>query len=116
MLSENELKKELKSIAKSKFQPPDETTIPRLIPAMLTYIGSTDPELRDDLIYVAFVRWSMTYNLLSNETLREIFTTLLDDEHLLFRFGEKNTEASSGVPSLLYGCPPFSSSIAKKPS
>ena len=80
MLTETELKKELLALAENKFKPDDESIVEKLIPAMLVHIGSTDPELRDDLIYVAFVRWSMTYNLISPETLRNTFSTLLDSQ------------------------------------
>lgn len=93
MLTENELKKELETLAENKFRPANDETTQKLLPAMLTHIGSTDPELRDDLIYVAFIRWSMTYNILSPATLQEVFTTLLDDEHLLFQLGEKGTDS-----------------------
>lgn len=93
MLSENELKKALQSLAKRKFKPDDEGIVEKLIPAMLAHIGSTDPELRDDLIYSAFIRWSMTYELISQEKLREIFNTLLDENHLLFHFSETETDS-----------------------
>ncbi len=93
MLTENELKQKLQSIAEKKFKPNDESIVGELIPAMLAHIGSTDPELRDDLIYVAFIRWSMTYKLLPPAALREIFNTLLDEQHLHFCLGEKDTDS-----------------------
>ena len=93
MLSETQLKQKLETLAKIKFKPEDESAVNELIPAMLAHIGSTDPELRDDLIYVAFIRWSMTYELIPPETLRDIFNTLLDEGHLFFGFGERDTDS-----------------------
>lgn len=93
MLTEKALKEKLKALAKTKFDPEEDGVAEELIPAMLAHIGSIDPELRDDLIYVAFVRWSMTYNLIPPQTLGKIFRTLLDQEHLYFRFGEAGTDS-----------------------
>jgi len=93
MLTENELKKELEALAEKKFKPSDNKTAEKLVPAMLTHIGSPDPELRDSLIYSAFASWVMRYDVLSIETLRNTFKTLLDDKHLLFGFGETKTDS-----------------------
>ncbi len=60
---------------------------------MLAHIGSTDAELRDELIYSAFASWVMRYDALPHTTLGEIFKTLLDNEHLLFQLGEKETNS-----------------------
>lgn len=93
MLTETALKEKLQTLAERKFKPDDERIIDELLPTMLAHIGSTDPELRDDLIYVAFIRWSMTYELIPPEKLRETFNTLLDDEHLFFNFGETDMDS-----------------------
>ncbi len=93
MLTEKELKAQLKLLAQEKFQPSDEDAASALIPAMLKYIGSTDAELRDDLIYVAFATWVMEYNVVKSPELQKIFKGLLSDKHLFFRIGEEGTDS-----------------------
>lgn len=57
-----------------------------LVPEMLANIGSTDPALRDDLIYETFARW-IEGDQLSPGQLRELLDTCLDDSHVFYRIG-----------------------------
>lgn len=93
MLSENELKEELQVLAEKNFKPDDVNPVEQLLPAMLNHIGSIDSELRDNLIYVTFIRWVMTHKLIADEKLKEIFNTLLDEKHLFHQFGETGTDS-----------------------
>ena len=93
MLNESQLKEKLQEFSKDKFSPPDEKTISELIPTMLTHIGSTDPVLRDDLIYSAFAIWIFRHNALPADQLRNIFHTAVDEKHLLFNIGERETDS-----------------------
>lgn len=62
----------------------DET---RLIQSMLHHIGSTDPELRDQLIYTLFYRFIIEDNHLTNEQLTDMLHTTLK-YHLFHGIGE----------------------------
>lgn len=62
----------------------DET---RLIQSMLHHIGSTDPELRDQLIYTLFYRFIIEDEQLTNEQLIYLFNTTLK-YHLFHGIGE----------------------------
>ncbi|KAB2865439.1 MAG: DUF2785 domain-containing protein [Exiguobacterium chiriqhucha] len=62
----------------------DET---RLIQSMLHHIGSTDPELRDQLIYTLFYRFIIEDDHLTDEQLTDLFNTTLK-YHLFHGIGE----------------------------
>ncbi|WP_145050158.1 DUF2785 domain-containing protein [Paenibacillus xylanexedens] len=59
---------------------------------MLRHIGSTDPVLRDELIYVTFATW-IAHGVFSAAQLREILYIAIDDEHLFYRLGEQRTDS-----------------------
>ncbi|RAZ73442.1 DUF2785 domain-containing protein [Planococcus halotolerans] len=59
----------------------------RLISSLLKHIGTTDPELRDQLIYSMFIRL-IAENMLNPLTLQSILETCLDNNHLFYRVGE----------------------------
>ncbi|TGB01027.1 DUF2785 domain-containing protein [Halobacillus salinus] len=60
--------------------------------SMIAHIGSTDPELRDELIYRGFVKMIIHQDQLSSTTLEELLTICLDDL-LMKGIGEKNTDS-----------------------
>ncbi len=84
------LKEELKRIKKNKFEIPTEKRY-QLTVEMIEQIGNIDPELRDDLIYVILWNWIVS-NKYSEEQLREILKSILDDSHLFYRIGEKDND------------------------
>lgn len=92
MLSENKLKEKLQSFARNEFRPPEKEELSAMIPAMLNHIGSTDSELRDDLIYSAFGTW-VGDKVIGAGQLRELLPIILDDQHLLYRLGEQETDS-----------------------
>lgn len=59
----------------------------RVIRSMLHHIGSTDPELRDQLIYTLFYRFIIEDEQLTNEQLTDLFNTTLK-YHLFHGIGE----------------------------
>ena len=63
-----------------------------LIPAMLENIGSTDPVLRDDLIYETFAGWIKADQLSPGE-LKHLLNACLDDSHTFYRIGEEGTDS-----------------------
>lgn len=58
---------------------------------MVTHIGSTDPELRDELIFMSFVHLIIERNQLNASVLDELLTTCLDDL-LMKGLGENGTD------------------------
>ncbi|MBL8016738.1 MAG: DUF2785 domain-containing protein [Ignavibacteria bacterium] len=92
-MSEAELKEKLQSLEQREFRPASGDDPAELIPAMLEYIGTTDSHLRDELIYGAFCEWILDEELLSEEQLLALLPILLDDRHLMFGLGEKDTDS-----------------------
>lgn len=56
---------------------------------MLKYIGDTDPELRDDLIYFTFYKWIYEEDYFNNKELISILDIILDENHLFFHIGNE---------------------------
>ncbi|WNB92576.1 DUF2785 domain-containing protein [Bacillus sp. NEB1478] len=62
-----------------------------IVKSMINHIGSTDSELRDQLIYTCFYRLIIESNQLEQEVLKELLETSLKD--LLFKgIGENGTD------------------------
>lgn len=93
MLSEIQLKERLLALEKNDFHLPQGEDGAALIPAMLEYIGSTDSVLRDDLIYSTFATWISADGWLSQNQLRSIAQTALDERHLFYGIGEKESDS-----------------------
>ncbi|MGP1907978.1 DUF2785 domain-containing protein [Metabacillus sp. JX24] len=89
-MSENELKSILTKIkyGESDWQKVDKLL---LIKSMIEHIGSTDGELRDQLIYTSFYRLIIESNQLEPELLKELLDICLSE--LIFKgIGEKETD------------------------
>lgn len=67
----------------------DEASESHIIEAMMEHIGSTDPELRDKLIYNSFFR---LINSLNHEKLIELLELSLKDSFLFKGIGENDTD------------------------
>lgn len=59
---------------------------------MMQHIGSPDPVLRDELIYMTMATW-IGQNVFSDEQLKNLLDIALDDEHLFYRIGEQGTDS-----------------------
>lgn len=66
--------------------------IENLLQEMLRGIGSTDPVLRDELIYRTFCHLVME-NHLSEDQMIATLSTCLDEEHLFLRIGEEKGDS-----------------------
>lgn len=64
----------------------------QLIEKLLEHIGSTDPELRDNLIYNTWNYW-IAQDILSLPQLQYILQKSLDEQHLYYKLGEENTDS-----------------------
>ena len=93
MLNETQLKDKLQILSQNEFRLSTEDDLSELIPAMLRHIGSTDSVLRDDLIYFAFQRWIVDYNVVGPEQLCSMLPIALDEQHLLYRLGEQDSDS-----------------------
>src|SRR6056297_3169120 len=91
-MTEQALKKRLSALKEKNFKMENKDEANELTPAMFEFIGSTDPELRDHLIYVAFYSFIAKYRYFSKENMKKHLKTTLDNQHLFYGLGEKNTD------------------------
>lgn len=91
-MTEQELKKRLLALKEKKFELENKDEVNELTLPMFEFIGCTDPELRDHLIYVAFYSFIAKYRYYSKENMKKHLKTALDNHHLFYGLGEKNTD------------------------
>jgi hypothetical protein len=84
------LKEKLIVIKENNYQVPRDGL--QLIQEMIHNIGSVDAELRDELIYTTLSHWIPSNSLTTNE-LEQLLPVVLDENHLLFKLGETNTDS-----------------------
>ncbi|AIQ35490.1 DUF2785 domain-containing protein [Paenibacillus sp. FSL R5-0345] len=84
------LKEKLILIKENDYQATPDTF--QLIQEMIHNIGSVDAELRDELIYTTLSYWIPGNSLTENE-LEQLLPVILDNNHLLFKLGELNTDS-----------------------
>ncbi|MCA1062585.1 DUF2785 domain-containing protein [Rossellomorea sp. AcN35-11] len=92
MISEAELKRVLRSV---DFSHPDsikELDMENILKEMTLHIGSSDGELRDQLIYTSFYRF-IERDYLSNQQLVYLLDTCMNKEHLFFGIGKKGDDS-----------------------
>lgn len=79
-----------------------------VIETLLDNIGSTDPELRDNIIYMLFLKL-INNDLLTDEQIHHILDSCLDNQHLFYQISESNTDSvftrsfsSLAIAAILY--------------
>ena len=93
-LSERALKDQLVNLSENKFQLPEQAEPYQRVLEMMPHLGSTDSELRDDLIYSCLATWLLDeQEFFSEEQLKEILMITLDDQHLFYKLGETGTNS-----------------------
>ncbi|MGE7023571.1 DUF2785 domain-containing protein [Solibacillus cecembensis] len=85
------LKEELVFLNSLKEYPKD-NNYEVIIKKMLLNIGVIDSELRDNLIYTTFSKL-IVGGFLTEQNLRFVLTTILDDQHLFYKIGEKDSDS-----------------------
>ena len=60
--------------------------------SMLTHIGTSDPELRDELIYRTFAHW-ISEGVFDTTTLQRILSIALDIKHLFLQVGARASDS-----------------------
>ena len=92
MRKPEELKQLLAQIKDNDCKVPEGTDVDGIISDMLRYIGHTDGELRDKLIYSTFCGW-IDNGTLSVNQMKHILTTCLGEQCLFYCIGENNTDS-----------------------
>lgn len=64
------------SIAQNDYRVPDGHTLENLTDILFSYLGSTDPELRDDIAYIVYANW-LKQQVYSPETIKSHVEKLL---------------------------------------
>jgi len=93
MRNPEQLKQLLLQVKENNYNVPDGVDVDGVIADMLKFIGHTDGELRDGLIYTTFIEWGEYKGIISIEQMRHILDICLSDTHLFFCIGEKNTDS-----------------------
>jgi hypothetical protein len=91
MFTESELKQQLQAIAADDYRVPDGVDYWQLTQEMLVYIGTIDPELRDDLILTTISQWAKAEHYTPDQY-RAILATTLDHQHLFLGLGERDSD------------------------
>jgi hypothetical protein len=91
-VNEKELKLILTRYKDSNFGSVGSVDLGTLTNAMLYHIGSTDPELRDHLIYPSFINLIIN-SYYSRPELNRIIKACLDEKHLFYRINEADEDA-----------------------
>jgi len=81
----------LQEIVADDYEAPSWPEIVPLVLVMGTYIGSVDPELRDDLIYMTLATW-IDRDIFEAQELNEILKVVLNTQHLFRGLGEQGTD------------------------
>jgi hypothetical protein len=92
LMNKEELKERLHAIKANEFKILESMNAFDMAIAMLEYLGDSDSELRDDLIYSTLGRW-ITTGVFNKEQLKQILAAILDDKHLFYKIGEKDTNS-----------------------
>ena len=87
-MNEAQLKQKLLALAENDFQLSKGEDLDALLAAMMNHIGSLDPELRDELIYVSFYALIQKKPVVSAELLKVLLDKVLSDKGMFYRLGE----------------------------
>lgn len=88
-MNANELKATLNRFNETNFHNHGDVDIRTLTNAMLEHIGSTDPELRDNLIYPSLTNFIIN-GVYPRYELNRILGVCLDDSHLFYHIDQKS--------------------------
>ena len=91
-LSERALKDQLYEIADNEFALPEQAKAWPRAQEMLPHLGSSDAELRDDLVYSTLATWILA-DKFEDDDLKAMLRLLLTAEYLFFKLGESDTDS-----------------------
>lgn len=78
---------DLRRIAKNNYLLIEGESVEPYLDPMLKYIGDTDAELRDELIYETLSEWIGEKAYVTDDRLRQMLAVLLNNDHLLYHIG-----------------------------
>lgn len=84
---------DLRRIEENNYYIIEGVKISRCVELMLQYIGDTDPDLRDELIYSTFNEWICKKEYFNDGELRHILDILLDENHLFYCIGNDGDDS-----------------------
>ncbi|MFJ7407603.1 MULTISPECIES: DUF2785 domain-containing protein [unclassified Lysinibacillus] len=87
------LMEDLQRIEENEYQLGEGEQHQDFLPLLLEYIGDSQPELRDNLIYPMFYMWIKEENRFSEEELRSLLTVLTDENHLFYNIGSEEDQS-----------------------
>lgn len=94
MFNEKEqLKVDLKRIKDNEYNLREDEKVIDYLDLMLKYVGDTDPELRDVLIYNIFVNWIEEKEYFSNEELTNLLNRILSEDFIFYNIGCENDDS-----------------------
>jgi len=91
-MNENKLKTLLKSIIENNYEPLESPTPREFIFDFYKFIGSTDPVLRDELIFSVMANW-IYKGVYTKEDIYKIADTLVQNEYILNGIGLQNDDS-----------------------
>jgi hypothetical protein len=84
---------DLRKIQENQYMVTDEQNPWDYVLQMLEYIGDTDSEFRDELIYNTLSEWIEVKEFFNEEQLKYILSILLDQEHLFYQIGSDGDDS-----------------------
>lgn len=87
------LKEDLYKIVQHHYALPAGLSEYEAVQQIIGVLGSTDPELRDQLGYTILSKWLVDKNLLTTEQLEEILDEAISENMLFHRIGEAGTDS-----------------------
>lgn len=100
-----DLKEVLTGVKNNEFKLKENESAFEIAQEMLKQIGSTDPVLRDELIFATFWRW-IEWDVFSPEELKKFMGICLDDQHLYFGLSKSGDDSvfTRSFSSLIITC------------
>lgn len=93
-MQSNQLKEELLAIKNNNYQLPDGMTDEQAVKRVITALGSSDGELRDDLAYTILLKWLLLEKqLLDGRQLNDLLWQAVSEEMLYFKIGESEKDS-----------------------
>ena len=92
LITSEKLKQILVQIKNENYKVPDTIDAFELALEMTKHIGNIDSEIRDKLVYVTYYYWCFN-GVFTSEQLRQLLNICIDEEHLFYKIGEKDTDS-----------------------
>jgi len=91
-MNEHKFKELLRSVIENQFEVPKTITPRECLPLFYKFIGSRDPELRDELIFSVMANW-IYKGIYTREEIYKITDTLVKDEFILNGIGAEKDDS-----------------------